>query len=122
MIFSGNKHSFTLPAVISLLILVFPVSGQQQSRQRPSNQTDDVLRINTELVQTDVMVFDRQGRFVDGLRPEQFELTLDGKPQMISFFERVAAGSRTEAAQLAAARGMTVKKVAGAAQSRKFVP
>jgi VWFA-related protein len=50
------------------------------------------------------MVFDKQGRFVEGLRPEQFELTLDGKAQSISFFERVTAGSSTEAAQLAAVR------------------
>lgn len=66
---------------------------------------DDVLRISTELVQTDVMVFDKQGRFIDNLKPEQFELKVDGKPQSISFFERVVAGSANEEAQLAAARG-----------------
>ena len=51
------------------------------------------------------MVFDKQGRFVDGLKPEQFQLFVDGKPQSVSFFERVAAGSASEEAQLAAARG-----------------
>lgn len=66
-------------------------------------QSGDVVRINTELVQTDVMVFDRQGRFVEGLSPEQFELTLDGKPQSVSFFEQIRTGSAEEAAQLAAA-------------------
>ncbi|HYJ45165.1 MAG TPA: VWA domain-containing protein, partial [Pyrinomonadaceae bacterium] len=70
----------------------------------PPPQTDDILRIRTELVQTDVSVFDKQGRFVEGLKPEQFELSLDGKPQAISFFERVTAGSSTEAAQLTAVR------------------
>lgn len=71
----------------------------------PEPAADDVVRVSTELVQTDVMVFDRSGKFVDNLRPEQFELRVDGKPQAVSFFERVAAGSVNEEAQLAAARG-----------------
>jgi VWFA-related protein len=47
------------------------------------------------------MVFDKQGHFVEGLRREQFELSVDGKPQPISFFEQVKAGSAKERAQLA---------------------
>lgn len=73
--------------------------------QTPQDQPDEVLRISTELVQTDVMVFDKQGRFVDNLKPEQFLLKVDGKPQPVSFFDRVASGSFNEEAQLAAARG-----------------
>ncbi len=108
MMSSSNTRILTLVATFCLL--VSPLRGQQQSNQQPSNQTDEVIRINTELVQTDVMVFDRRGRFVDGLQPEEFELSLEGKTQTISFFERVAAGSTKEATQLAAARGTTVKK------------
>jgi VWFA-related protein len=86
------------------------VRGQQQPAQNKSSQQDeDVLRIKTELVQTDLMVFDKQGRFVEGLKPEQFELTLDGKSQPISFFERVATGSAREAAQVSAARSGSQK-------------
>lgn len=65
-----------------------------------AQQPDDVVRINTELVQTDVNVFDKRGHFVDGVKPEDFELTLDGKPQKILFFERVATGTKTEANQI----------------------
>ena len=112
MMYSSHRRDFTSTAVLlCLLTLVSTISGQQPSRQQPSNQADEVLRINTELVQTEVMVFDRQGRFVGGLQPDQFELSLDGTPQTISFFERVAAGSLTEAAQLAASRGTPVKRV-----------
>jgi len=71
----------------------------------PEKDEEDVVRISTELVQTDVMVFDGSGKFVDGLRPEQFELRVDGKPQQIAFFERVMAGTLNEDAQIAAARG-----------------
>src|ERR1041385_9018855 len=62
----------------------------QTKPDKPVEQ-DDVIRVNTELVQTDVMVFDKQGRFVDGLKAEQFELKIDKKPQTISFFERVTS-------------------------------
>ncbi|HEY8226965.1 MAG TPA: VWA domain-containing protein, partial [Pyrinomonadaceae bacterium] len=54
-----------------------------------------------ELVQTDVTVLDKNGRFVEGLRPEQFELLVDGKLQTISFFEQLVAGTRREAAIIA---------------------
>ena len=64
--------------------------------QGSSNQKSDVVRVNTTLVQTDVMVFDKQGGFVDGLKREQFVLKVDGKPRDISFFERIVAGSRNE--------------------------
>jgi VWFA-related protein len=97
-----NFRAQLFSAALCLLCLILPVNAQQQ---RTPEQTDDVVRINTELVQTDVMVFDKQGRFVEGLRPEQFELQVNGQPRAVSFFERVTAGSRNEAAQLAAARG-----------------
>jgi len=70
---------------LSLLALGLPVVGQTQTPS-PSPQSDDVLRINTELVQTDVMVFDRQGQFVEGLKPDQFVLTLNGQTKAVSMF------------------------------------
>jgi len=65
-------------------------------QQPPKTQGEDVLRINTDLVQTAITVVDKSGRFVDGLDASQFELTVDGKPKPISFFERVTAGSARE--------------------------
>jgi VWFA-related protein len=77
---------------------------QQQQRPRP-DESDEIVRVTTELVQTDVTVIDRDGNFVDGLKADQFELKVDGRPRPVLFFERVAAGTRNESAQLAAARG-----------------
>jgi VWFA-related protein len=51
------------------------------------------------------MVFDKNGKFVEGLKREQFELKVDGKVRDISFFEYVKAGKVDEEAKLAAARG-----------------
>src|ERR1044072_2970869 len=99
-------------AVALCLLLCALTQAQQQSRRPAPAQEDDVVRITTELVQTDVAVFDKRGRFIDDLKPEQFELQVNGKTQVITFFERVRAGTRSEEAQLAAAasRGLNTGK------------
>jgi VWFA-related protein len=88
--------------------LLAPARAQEQGRPAPAQQReeDEVVRIRTDLVQTDVMVFDKSGKFVEGLKPEQFELKVDGRAQPIVFFDRVKAGTVNEDAQLAAARGV----------------
>ena len=52
------------------------------------------------------MVFDKQGRFINDLTKDNFELRIDGKPRPIEGFELIKAGSNEES-QLAAARGAT---------------
>lgn len=69
------------------------VAAAQQPATSPQT---DVVRVNTELVQTAVTVLDKKGNFVEGLQREQFELTVDGKPRQVAFFERIAAGSTRE--------------------------
>ncbi|HVF44513.1 MAG TPA: VWA domain-containing protein, partial [Pyrinomonadaceae bacterium] len=93
--------------LLAALCLLAPARAQQ-SGQPPSSppQDEEVVRVNTQLVQTDVMVFDKSGKFVEGLKPEQFELKVDGRETPISFFDRVEAGTVNEDAQLAAARGL----------------
>src|SRR6185503_3405594 len=61
-------------------------------------------RVKTELVQTDVTVVDKRGRFVSGLSANDLELRVDSKLQPLAFFEEVTAGSIDEEKQLAAAR------------------
>ena len=117
MPFKDDFGSRSLSLAVALgLLLSAPARAQQPSRPpAPEQQEDEVVRITTELVQTDVAVFDKRGRFVDDLRPEQFELQVNGRSQAVAFFERVRAGSRSEAAQLAAAgrRGPSPDKTAG---------
>lgn len=74
-----------------------PALGRQEPAARPQQQEaaaqeddEELVRIETDLIQTGVMVFDKQGRFVDGLKQEDFELTVEGKATPVSFFERVA--------------------------------
>lgn len=83
-----------------------PPTVTPESRRQDQS---DVLRVYTELVQTDVMVFDKQGRFVNGLKREDFELRIDGKVKPIDFFEKITAGSINEESQIAAARGSSAQ-------------
>lgn len=96
-------------SVLSLhLLLIALVYSQQTPRQdktqTPQRETDDVVRVKTELVQTDITVVNKQGHFVEGLNADDFELRVDSKLQPISFFEEVAAGSVEEEKQLTGAR------------------
>jgi VWFA-related protein len=93
-----RRLSTYLVVLLWLALWVTTAAGQTKPT-RPTEEQDDVVRVDTALVQTDVMVFDKQGRFVDGLRPEQFELKIDRKPQQIAFFERVASGRLSDAKQ-----------------------
>lgn len=65
-------------------------------------------------MQAGVTVLDSRGRPVEDLTADQFEVRVDGKPQTVSFFERVTAGSAEERAKLAAARGAKPTHAAGA--------
>ena len=87
--------------LICLLALALHTFGQTGSR--PKDQ--DVVRVFTDLVQTDVMVFNKDGRFVDNLKRDDFELRIDGKLKPIEFFERITVGTVNEETQLLAARG-----------------
>lgn len=86
------------------VLLIGVVSWQQILGQNRTQAPDDVVRTKTELVQTDVTVVDKRGRFVEGLSAEDFELRVDSKLQLLSFFEQVKAGSVDEEKQLTAAR------------------
>src|SRR6266480_1284435 len=99
-------------ALFFLATAMMNVSAQGQNPTVPKQEVE-VLRVNTELVQSPVMVFDKQGHFVDGLQAEQFDLKVDGRPQAISFFDRLTAGTPGEALKFEAAR--TGRTVAGAA-------
>lgn len=80
----------SLAIIASLLTVPLAFAQQQQQAQ------DEVIRITTELVQTGVVVVDKSGQFVNGLKPEQFVLKIDGQPVTPSFFEHVVAGTARE--------------------------
>ena len=98
-----------LVCLVAFLLVSSPEGFGQTPPPAPAvskvQDQPEVLRVYTELVQTDVMVFDKQRRFVNGLKREDFELRIDGKLKPVEFFEKITAGSINEELQIAAARG-----------------
>ena len=99
------QSRFRLLIVLAFTLLALCISLSAQQTQPPKRPTDDdVVRVNTTLVQTDAMVFDKQGKFVEGLKPEQFILKVNGQTIPVSFVELVTSGSAAEKAQLESVR------------------
>lgn len=88
-------------AVTLILILVASSLAQDQPANPAREQSEEVIKVETILMQAGVTVLDKQGHFVDQLKPEQFEVFVDGKPQQIVFFDKVVAGSANEGEKIA---------------------
>lgn len=95
-----------------LLILSLPAFAQQREQPAARQSDEQVVKIESALMQAGVTVLDRQGRFVEGLKAEQFEVLVDGRPQSLSFFEQVAAGGPEERAKLARAGDASARAAA----------
>ncbi|MFN7270482.1 MAG: hypothetical protein ACK5TZ_00560, partial [bacterium] len=74
---------------MTILLLASTVgAGAAVQEQKPTDtqSPEAVVRIDTELVQIDVVVEDEKGQLVRTLKREDFQLTEDGKVQSLSFF------------------------------------
>src|SRR5579859_7000831 len=68
--------------IAALLTFMF-LSAQSPSQQ----QSDYVFRTGSELVLVNVTVRDKNGKFVQGLKPEDFTILEDNKPQKVVSFD-----------------------------------
>src|SRR5436853_1617274 len=72
---------------LSVPVQTASVQSQKNSEQKDKQkQNDSLIRLETELVQIDVVVHDSKGKLVRELKREDFEVLEDGKPQQISHF------------------------------------
>ena len=70
-----------------------PSNGQQptpDAQQPPTDPQQPTFRAGVNFVRVDVIVNDRSGKPVDDLKPEDFEVTEDGKPQQIETFKLIS--------------------------------
>jgi VWFA-related protein len=75
-----NRFSSGAVAVLLVLVLLCPASPSQQ-------QSDYVFHAESDLVLVNVTVKDKNGKFVPGLKPEDFTILEDNKPQKIVSFD-----------------------------------
>lgn len=64
--------------------------SSRTGKEKPLSEKDDVVRISVTLVQVDAVVTDRQGKQVTDLKPSDFEILEDGRPQHITNFSYIA--------------------------------
>ncbi len=92
--------------VLALFSLSLTVIGLAQTTNPPTNNQEPALRIKTELLQLRAVVTDKQGKVIEGLKVEEFELLENNRPQKIEFFgsEVVSEGKKGKAAVPAEAK------------------
>ena len=95
MKFKQRRHKL-LPTLLLLTLLLLTAAPAFVHAQQTQKPPDDVIKVNTELVQTAVTVVNKDGHFVDGLERENFQLVIDGKPRPIALFERVTGGKGSD--------------------------
>jgi VWFA-related protein len=84
--------TLTLPKLACLAFLLAicaPTPSQEPAKPKPSPvplNEGDVIRINTNVVQVDASVVDKNGKFVTDLKAEDFEITEEGKKVMLQYF------------------------------------
>jgi len=86
-------------ATISSILLLLATTLAQNPKQPPQQpQEEDIVRISTQLVQTNVVVVDKNEQIVPDLKLEDFDLYDNGRKQDLKFMEFVSVdtGRRTE--------------------------
>ena len=73
---------------ISLLLTFSLLCSASVSAQTPTNQDDDVIRVETDLTNLFFTATNKQKGFITTLREEDLRLTEDGVPQKLLTFQR----------------------------------
>ena len=90
---------------------VFVTPSFSQSPPSQGDAAENVIHVNVNLVQMDAVVTDSKGNPVETLRPQDFEILQDGKPQKITNFSFISTRP--------AARDAAQPKPAAPAKSRE---
>jgi len=80
---------------IFFLVLVVPIVAWAQD--------EEVVKVKSNLVNIDVIVKDKKGKYISDLKAEDFVVTENGQPQKIEFFDAPLARSETRKAGKATA-------------------
>ncbi len=80
MICTSNRFADKASALLLTLALLCATSPSQQ-------QSDYLIHVQSELVLVNVTVRDKSGKFVPGLKPENFTILEDNKPQKVISFD-----------------------------------
>lgn len=99
---SGHKFLMKIRAarllhyLILLLVVCLCAAQAQAQESKPTEKSlddDEVIRVKTQLVNIDVMVKDKKGKYVTGLKAEDFTIFENGVQQKVAFFDPPLTGN-----------------------------
>src|SRR5579884_2933293 len=79
------------PALLCVIIFLLPFPTSAQNSTASPGEANATFRAETHQVLVDVVVVDHSGHFVAGLKPGDFTILEDGKPQKVAAFGMHAA-------------------------------
>jgi VWFA-related protein len=82
----------TLAICLTVSPLPLPAQSQDKPSIKKSADDDDIIRVNSNLVNVDVTVRDKKGKVVRDLKAEDFTITENGVEQSIEFFDATLVG------------------------------
>ena len=74
------RKSLQICGLAFLLLLMHAAHAQAQEQE-------DVVKVKSNLVNIDVIVKDKKGKYISDLKPEDFTITEDGRQQKIEYFD-----------------------------------
>ena len=110
-------HGFCLNLCKSVIIcgfLFFAAHAQAQEQE-------EVVKVKSNLVNIDVIVKDKKGKYVSDLKAEDFTITEDGQSQKIEFFDRPVARTETRKPGEITELATTTSTTTVTAPTRNFV-
>lgn len=96
---------------LAALLAIATVIAQNPQKPREEITPEDVIRITTNLVQTDAVVTDKNDQIINDLKLADFELYDNGKKQDVNFMEFVSVetGKRVEGTAPPMPKGVDVE-------------
>jgi VWFA-related protein len=88
MRFLNPPSSVQICGLAFLLLLTLAARSQAQEQE-------DVVKVKSNLVNIDVIVKDKKGKYVSDLKAEDFTITEDGKAQKLEFFDAPVVRTET---------------------------
>lgn len=92
----GARAARPLRRLMALLALCAAQGFAQEAGRPPqgAEQEDEVVAVRSQLVNIDVVVRDKKGKYVTDLKAEDFAVVENGVPQKVVFFDPPLAGGR----------------------------
>jgi VWFA-related protein len=87
-IYLQNRHRSAkawVPGILSLFLTVSVLAQQPIKSPTPNIAEDDVLRVETKLIQVDAIVKDKNGKVVTDLQKNDFEIVENGQPRAVDY-------------------------------------